>query len=263
MIGIRKYPRTRHLEGSRLQPGDEDLDGVAFAEIAGRHLVVEEKVDGANCGLWFGPDGLVLQSRGHALTGGARERHFALFKSWAAAHEDALRERLGERYLLYGEWLYARHTVFYDALPHYLLEFDVLDRETDAFLDTPSRRARLDGLPITSEPVLHEGPLPSMDALMALLRPSLYKTPAWRETLAEAAATGENARFGSVERAVRETDPSDLAEGLYVKVEAEGRVVGRYKWVRASFLDAVAGSGSHWLDRPIVANRLADGRTLW
>ena len=47
---IHKYPRTQHLEGSRLQPGDEDLEAVPFRAIAGRNLVVEEKVDGANCG---------------------------------------------------------------------------------------------------------------------------------------------------------------------------------------------------------------------
>jgi hypothetical protein len=29
-----KYPRTAHLEGSRLQPGDFDLASVPFAEVA-------------------------------------------------------------------------------------------------------------------------------------------------------------------------------------------------------------------------------------
>ena len=42
-----KYPRTPHLEGSRLQPGDEDLSQIPFSEIAGRNLAVEEKCDGA------------------------------------------------------------------------------------------------------------------------------------------------------------------------------------------------------------------------
>ena len=44
-LSILKYPRTPHLEGSRLQPGDEDLSQIRFSEIAGRHLVVEEKCD--------------------------------------------------------------------------------------------------------------------------------------------------------------------------------------------------------------------------
>ena len=32
---IFKYPRTKHLEGSRLQKGDEDLSQVPFIDILG------------------------------------------------------------------------------------------------------------------------------------------------------------------------------------------------------------------------------------
>src|SRR5262245_44508458 len=121
---IHKYPRTQHLEGSRLQPGDEDAASVPFAAVRGRFLVVEEKLDGANAGIRFDAAGrLWLQSRGHFLTGGAREKHFNLFKQWANAHTNALWKVLGERYAVYGEWLYAKHTIFYDRLPHYFLEF--------------------------------------------------------------------------------------------------------------------------------------------
>ncbi len=70
---VHKYPRTQHLEGSRLQPGDKDLSAVPFDAIAGRPIVVEEKLDGANAALSFGTDGeLLLKSRGHYLVGGAR-----------------------------------------------------------------------------------------------------------------------------------------------------------------------------------------------
>src|SRR4051794_33918056 len=124
MQQLHKYPRTLHVVGSRQQPGDEDLEVVPFATLARRHLVVEEKVDGANAALSFDATGrLFLQSRGHFLTGGPRERHFAQFKAWAACHQQGLFARLGSRHVLYGEWLYAKHTVFYDALPHYFLEF--------------------------------------------------------------------------------------------------------------------------------------------
>ncbi len=64
-----KYPRTPHIEGSRLQPGDEDLDSVPFSAIASQYVAVEEKVDGANAAISFSPDGqMLLQSRGHYLT---------------------------------------------------------------------------------------------------------------------------------------------------------------------------------------------------
>lgn len=48
MSAILKYPRTPHVEGSRLQPGDRDLSATPFTALCGRHLVVEEKIDGAN-----------------------------------------------------------------------------------------------------------------------------------------------------------------------------------------------------------------------
>ena len=78
---IRKYPCTPHIEGSRLQPGDEDLSQIPFDTIRDRYLVIEEKCDGANSAVSFDENGeLLLQSRGHYLTGGYRERHFHLMK---------------------------------------------------------------------------------------------------------------------------------------------------------------------------------------
>ena len=257
---ILKYPRTQHLEGSKLQPGDEDLAQVSFASLRGAHIVVEEKVDGANAGLRFSDDGkALLQSRGHYLTGGPREKHFALFKTWASAHQASLREALGARYALYGEWLYARHTVFYDRLPHYLLEFDVLDTESHTFLSTPLRKQLLAGLPLVSVRVLYEGPAQSVDHLRSLIGPSAFKSDGWRDRLADVA----RAEGLDPAKVRAETDMAHEMEGLYLKVEDRGRVIGRYKFVRASFLTAILDAGTHWLDRPIVPNQLADGVDLF
>jgi hypothetical protein len=253
---ISKYPRTPHLAGSRLQPGDEDLSQVPFAEVQGRHLVVEEKLDGANAAISFTGDGkLRLQSRGHFLSGGPRERQFAPLKSWANLVAPLLWPILGARFVLYGEWLYAKHTVFYDALPHYFCEFDILDREDGTFLDTPSRQAMLAGTPVVSVPVLRSGAFATIGELTGLIAPSTVRTPAWRESLSAAAAKA-GVR-------VPPTDPSDDMEGLYVKAESDGRVTGRYKWVRAGFSQAILESGEHWADRPIVPNGLADPAVMY
>jgi hypothetical protein len=53
MKQIYKYPRTLHIQGSRSQPGDEDLASIPFSQIADRFVVVEEKVDGANAAISF------------------------------------------------------------------------------------------------------------------------------------------------------------------------------------------------------------------
>ncbi|WP_309744407.1 RNA ligase family protein, partial [Chamaesiphon sp. OTE_20_metabat_361] len=170
---MQKYPRTPHIEGSREQPGDEDLDSIPFRAIANEYVVIEEKVDGANAAISFDANGqLLLQSRGHYLTGGARERHFNLFKQWAHSHYAALWEILGDRYILYGEWMYAKHTVFYDKLPHYFLEYDLLERTSHQFLSTAARRELLTGLAVASVPVLLEGKLTSHKQLVGLLQHS-------------------------------------------------------------------------------------------
>ena len=74
-----KYPRTPHLESSRLQSGDIEHGQQPYHLLAGQYIVVEEKLDGANCAISFSESGeLLLQSRGHYLTGGGRERQFNL-----------------------------------------------------------------------------------------------------------------------------------------------------------------------------------------
>ena len=251
---ILKYPRTPHLMGSRLQPGDEDLSQVPFSGIAMKHIVIEEKIDGANTAVSFDDDGtLLLQSRGHYLTGGYREKHYDLFKQWASAHALILREALGTRYIMYGEWVYAKHTVYYDALPNYFLEFDILDRETGVFLDTRTRHGMLSGLPVVSVPVLGEGEFRGAEELLRLLGPSRFVTGEQRAHLAEDAR-----RLGlDAEKACAETDLSGMMEGLYIKVEEEGRVTDRMKYVRAAFLQCVDFSETHWIDKPIIPNRLS------
>jgi hypothetical protein len=246
-----------HILASRLLTGDDGFIAAGFQAIAGRHVVVEEKLDGANAGISFDAGGkLLLQSRGHYLTGGPAERHFALFKSWANALRDALWPVLGGRFVMYGEWLYAKHTIFYDALPHYFMEFDILDCETGAFLCTHERRRILDGLSISPVPVLHEGVVASPAALVALVGRSLYKSERWPETLEAAAQLAPH----RPEMVMRQTDLTDLAEGIYIKVEEEGRVVGRYKYVRHDFLTRVIDGESHWQSRPILPNQLARGQ---
>lgn len=250
---IIKYPRTPHIQGSRLQPGDEDLRQRPFSDIAGKHVVLEEKIDGANSAISFTDDGeLRLQSRGHFLTGGYRERHYDLMKQWAAVQQDKLYEVLGCRYIMYGEWMYAKHSIYYDVLPHYFMEFDVLDRETGRFLNTPSRHELLKTVPICHVPVLASGVFNNMDEILKYQGNSSFITEAHIDHLREDAE-----KLGlDADRVCRETDASRLMEGIYIKVEENGEVVDRMKYVRASFLQTVETPQSNWLDRPIVPNRI-------
>ena len=220
---IVKYPRTHHLEGSRLQAGDEDLSQVSFDCILGRNIVVEEKIDGANAALSFDDEGrLLLQSRGHYLDGGYRERHYNLMKQWGNINAELFYSVLGSRYVMYGEWMYAKHTVFYDALPDYFMEFDIYDREEKVFLDTPSRRKFTQQMGIISSvPVLDTGIFRKKESILSHIGPSNFITENHTEVL-RTLAKRQNL---DVDRVLRETDPSTTMEGLYIKVEEGGEVV--------------------------------------
>lgn len=253
---ILKYPRTLHLEGSKLLPGEKDAKQTPFTSLKGKNLVIEEKLDGANAAISFSPSGeLLLQSRGHYLSGGQGEAQFGKLKLWANTLSLELLERLEDRYILYGEWLAAKHTVFYDSLPHLFFEFDLFDRHAEEFLSLEKRKEILLGLPLQSVPVLREGTFSSLKEITDLVAPSLYKSKSWREALRK-----EAERSGiDYQLVLTQTDQSDLSEGLYIKHEEEGRVVARYKWVRHDFLRTILASDSHWAARPLLENQLAPG----
>lgn len=260
-IPLLKYPRTPHLEGSRLQAGDTASDQTPLKVLAGQHVVIEEKLDGANTGLSFTGSGeLLLQSRGHYLVGGGSERQFNLLKLWARAHEEALLQVLEDRYVMYGEWTYAKHSVWYDQMPHYFHEFDLWDRQTEQFLSTHQRHELLQSVPVLPVPVLYEGLMPTRPAdLRQLISRSLGKSEAWKVNF-ETAVTRERL---PLDLCWRQTDKSDQSEGLYLKVEDDHHVLARYKFVRPDFVQTILDSGSHHAARPILPNSLASGVDIY
>lgn len=253
-MAIIKYPRTQHLIGSTKSFGD-DLEDILFEQIKNNYLVIEEKLDGSQAGISFDNGKMILQSRGHELTGGGRERQFNLFKSWANTRQSDLYDILGNHLIMYGEYLFCKHTEFYNSLPHYFLEFDIFDKNTEQFWSTEKRHNALFGSPVVSVPVLQNGHFNSLDDITKLIGPSLAKNKNWQDDLKKTCQIW-NLNYDSV---CKETDMTELSEGLYIKVEEDDFVTGRLKYVRPDFFNKIIESGTHWLDRPICPNKLAEG----
>ena len=55
----------------------------------------------------------------------------------------------------------------------------------------------------------------------------------------------------------KHTDHSNLMEGVYIKWEENGRVMGRYKFVRADFVSLIVENEEHHMNLPIIPNLLA------
>ena len=194
-----KYPRTPHLFGSRGTDDDKHLGHQESLDfIADASLIVEEKLDGTNVGIHFTSAGrMVLQCRGHEITPGMHAQ-YDLFKQWAVGKRSVLEAMLKDRLILFGEWLYARHSVHYRRLPHYFFEFDIYDKQSEDFLDLAGRFKLLTGTGIHTVPVLHRGSA-TIDQLHTLIGPSRF------DSQFENPVTGR-------------TD--NLMEGLYLRTEA-------------------------------------------
>lgn len=235
-----KYPRTPHLFGSKGTDDDKHLgDEESSRFLADESLIVEEKIDGTNVGIHFSEGELILQCRGHLITEGMHPQ-YDLFKQWAAVKRHVLEERLTQRFIMFGEWVYARHSVFYRELTHYFFEFDIYDKEAEAFLDLEQRLALLERAGIETVPVVHSGALQRKD-LESLIGPSQF-----------------DSQFENP--LTHKTD--NLMEGLYLRTEADGVVTGRAKFVRPEFVEKIKQS-IHWQHQTMVPNELADGVDIW
>lgn len=274
---MRKFLSTQHLAGSGLQRGEDDVRAPLSVLRTGGEVVYEEKVDGANSAFRFDAGGnLLLQCRGHYLDAAnrnaPRERDWGYLKDWMTLHQGDFLDRFEDRYVVYGECPSIAHSCFYDRLPGIFLEFDILDLANGEYLDTDARRALCRGLPIMSVPVLYRGQALSDLDMRGLVGPSVFATPlaepavgaaAWGETLAATGSWDEALRRAcklvgdDPERRLAKLDRSGMAEGLYIKVEQEGRVTGRYKWVRPGFVQVMLDANEHWQSRFPVPNLLA------
>lgn len=112
----RKYPRTYHFSFS---PGATKEDKIAkdVTSLLGRRLVMTEKMDGSNVCLTSD----AVFARSHS--GPPTHASFDMLK----AHHAAVRSSIPEGIEIFGEWLYAVHSVRYNNLPSYLQVFGVRD----------------------------------------------------------------------------------------------------------------------------------------
>lgn len=248
-----------HLDGSGLGTSSSSRERLAWSDLSHRHVVLEEKMDGSERSFEFDDDlEPVLRYRGSPLdlsSRGGAEKQFDKFKDWFEMNADAFFDRFETRYRVYGEWLFAAHRIFYDILPCHFLEFDILDMRDGRFLDTTSRQELLSAVQaIHSVRVIAAGSAGAIQHPSKLVGPSAFKSPTWRQSAGLAAS-----RVGqSPDAFLGRLDGTDLAEGVYGKVEENGEVVLRFKWVRPDFVSAIVDGGRHWKDMPLVPNVVQD-----
>ncbi|WNO10851.1 RNA ligase family protein [Teredinibacter sp. KSP-S5-2] len=256
LTDIVTYPKTHHIDGSKfrfshgLKKGLEELKRIKLFEGKKVKLLIEEKMDGSQLGIFFkGPTEPVFYSRGSIIEA---SDEFSLAKQWVYSNIEKLWELLGQRFILFGEWLYLKHTIFYDALPAYFMEYDVYDRRVEQFLSTEARQSLFRGHDyIHSVRVIAHQVFDNASELEALVGASAFISS---ESLARLKANVEGVASVDSGRVLEETDLTGLMEGLYIKVEKDSYVQERYKYIRYEFLSKILSSNTHWRARVQVTN---------
>lgn len=219
-----KFPSTPHLlitDDQQIR-ADKVMTAAERQSFLQQELVVEEKIDGANLGFSFNTQGeLQAQNRGSYLQLPANGQWKPLV-AWIKKHTDTLFEELFDRYILFGEWCYAQHTVAYTALPDWFIGFDIYDKQQQCFLSTKKRDEKFDAMNISKVPLLGTGrfTLKALDALLS-----------------------EVSSFGSEQR-----------EGIYLRQDNPDCLLKRAKLVSPAFIQT---DEQHWSKRLLQINRIA------
>ena len=217
-----KFPSTPHLAllGHVDIRGDKVMTESEQNVFLQHEIVVEEKVDGANLGISFDSDGTIrAQNRGEYLqipfTG-----QWKKLREWLTAKTDTLFEPLTDRYILFGEWCYAQHSVSYNRLPDWFLGFDIYDKNTHRFISCNRRDELFQMMNVSPVPIITVGHF----------------------TLSELTEFLSHSIVGD-----------DPAEGLYLRINQGDLLEQRAKLVRPAFIQSV---DQHWSRSAIKPNRL-------
>lgn len=228
-----KFPRTPHLLNLGAATDDDlvqsTLPFTSTVASPSTRVVITEKVDGANMGFSLSADRtqILVQNRSHYVNTASHEQ-FKKLGTWVDVHRADLYRVLdrdplfAQRYVLFGEWLAATHSIAYTSLSDWFLAFDLYDRSTKSWVDRKTLIALLDGTGICIVPLLYEGSMVSEETLRKMVQGQSVFT-------------------------------DGRIEGIYVKWEKGGEVVSRGKVVRGDF---IAGN-EHWTRGTIRFNALA------
>jgi len=217
-----KFPRTRHLQNLGSATRDDlIMDKSEVNEFLNRPIYIEEKIDGANLGISLQNNQIMVQNRSHYVNASYHSQ-FKYLDKWVYQHTAELWDILKpDIHILYGEWVYAKHSIKYTNLPDYFVAFDLYDRVQNRFWS----RERLESCLA-----------PTTIKLIPLIAYKSFKNSAELQSLVQ---TPSKFYEGPV-------------EGAYARICDENWLIKRGKIVRSDFLSG----NTHWKQNQLEPNQL-------
>ncbi|KAL0030482.1 hypothetical protein WJX79_008953 [Trebouxia sp. C0005] len=226
-VPFHKFPRTEHLVDLGAATSDDVILTKSAAGSLQGDIAIEEKVDGGCMGISLTFDSSIQVQNRSRYINAKTHAQFAKLGLWIESHRQQLLDLLNrddqmpERFMLFGEWVAATHAIHYTSLPDLFLAFDLYDRLKDDFVSRPVLSALLKDTDIKQVPLMMEytGKIEVADLCQM---------------------TNEHSAFHD-----------GPVEGVYVRIQKDGKTLHRYKIVRANF----SPGNSNW-GKQTVMNKL-------
>lgn len=213
-----KYPRTFHLPFS-LGASKDDRIADNISTLFNKSIIISEKLDGSCASLEY--DSCFARTHSRSPT-------HQSFDGLKALHA-SVKFKIPNKLQLFGEWLYALHSIKYDKLPGYFLLFAVRDLSLMQWASWEEIEFWAKEIQVPTVPVLFSGSVSSEIELKKIIK-SLMNEPS---------------KFG------------DIKEGVVVRIQNsfkdEDFSTSVGKFVRKNH---VSPNNDHWLYKQIFKNKL-------
>lgn len=217
-----KYPRMLRLPLEKEQRSSKryatDTD---IKELLSNEVTVDEKLDGSIVSFSREGDDIVAYGRRNEIMRNGvlnnRTKAYIMLDDWYWNNVESL-QQIPEGYTIFGEWLKAKHTIFYDKLSDYWLYFDIFDGKR--FLSDEERVGVVENLELWGMPLLKLDYLTITSLRVIALR--------------------------------KKSECGDRMEGFVVK-NYEKQIF--CKFVKREF-DVDLEESAHWLKQPLEINRV-------
>jgi atypical dual specificity phosphatase len=220
-IHIYKFPRTAHLfniGGATVD--DRFVSEEQYEYFLNNNIQITEKVDGAQMGISIDENyKIMVQNRSHYVNSKSASQ-FKYLDKWIDDNKDDLYNILDTDHILYGEWLYAKHSIKYNNLPDYFMAFDLFNKREKVFYNREILEKKLENTNIKLVRVMNEGTFDKQHLLKLIEMKSNY------------------------------TD--SRVEGIYLKAFDGDYVKYRSKLVRNDFISG----NQHWSKNIVEPNNL-------
>lgn len=213
-----KYNRTFHVPWSKGATNDDKITD-SVSSLLNVPIVITEKIDGSNTSLEFG--GCYARTHASAPT-------HASFDGLKALHA-SVKFKIPERIQIFGEWVFAQHSISYSELPGYFLIFNVRELNAEpVWLSWDEVQLWSEEIEVPTVPLLFQGVISSEKELQELTESFMIQ---------ESCCGG--IREGVVIRVKNEFSDNNFSKSVM-------------KCVRANHVQ----TSEHWKDQEIIRNKL-------